>query len=479
MSPIPVRAHGSPGDPGFYETGAPPTLERGAIAAVPRADTAEETDGNHMAMISSRRGGVALGVAAIAAAASACGASSKSTALPTTAAKHQPATVKTIAPHAPIGQAPTSAAGTTATTSWPEALHDSRHSGSTLAVGPSDAKVLWTRKLGPAITAGAVVAADGTIYDSASNGILHALNPATGADIWTYNGGGSTNNGEDLSVSPAILADGTIAWPGPNGTLDGISPAGKLLWQEKLGGTVLSPAVGPSGKLYVAESKGEVEAFHASAAGASLLWKIDVGASSFAFGSPAVGPKGNLYVTSGRDLIALTDHGTSASVWWRYHAGAAVEVSASVAPDGIVVLGTNDPYEYGITPAGKVAWRYPRKVFSYSTPAVSADGIAYFGDNDGYVDAVRAATGQVLGRYGVTTKAMSSMGVGVWTAPLIDAHHDVYFGTASGHILGFTYNGNPLLDITTGSIVASYPAMTANGTLLIGSDNGTLYAIHS
>ena len=432
-----------------------------------------------MTTVSSRRGAAALGVAAIAAAVSACGASSKPTASPTSTAKAQPGTVTTIAPHPPIGQAPTLAAGRTAATSWPEALHDSRHSSSTLAVGPSDAKVLWTRKLGAAITAGAVVAADGTIYDSAGNGILHALNPATGADIWAYNGGGTTNNGQDLSVSPSILADGTIAWAAPNGALDGISPAGKLLWQEKMAGTVLSPAVGPSGRLYVADSKGDVKAFHASAAGASLSWKIDIGAASFAFGSPAVGPNGTVYVTSGRDLIALTDHGTNASVKWRYQAGAAIEVSTSVAPNGIVVLGTNDPYEYGITPAGKVAWRYPRKVFSYSTPAVTTDGIAYFGDNDGYVDAVRAATGKVLGRYGVTTKAMSSVGVGVWTAPLVDAHHDVYFGTASGHILGFTYNGSPLLDITTGSIVASYPAMTANGTLLIGSDNGTLYAIHS
>lgn len=155
-----------------------------------------------------------------------------------------------------------------------------------------------------------------------------------------------------------------------------------------------------------------------------------------------------------------------------------IEVSASVASDGTIVLGTNDPFEYGITPSGTVAWKYPRKVLSYSTPAVTADGLAYFGDNDGYVDVVTAATGKVVGRYDATSTPISNNGIGVWTAPLVDAAHNVYAGTASGHIVGFSYTGKKLFDVATGNIVASYPAMTADGTLVIGSDNGTLYAFH-
>jgi len=77
----------------------------------------------------------------------------------------------------------------------------------------------------------------------------------------------------------------------------------------------------------------------------------------------------------------------------------------------------------------------------------------------------------VIGRYNATTKAISNDGIGVWTAPLVDAHHNVYLGTASGHILGFSYSGTKLFDVATAAIVASYPAMTADGTLLIGSDN--------
>lgn len=335
--------------------------------------------------------------------------------------------------------------------------------------------MLWTRKLGAPITAGAVVAADGTIYESANDGILHALDPTTGADKWTLDGGGSIGN-QDLSTSAAILSDATIVWPGPNSVLDGVSPAGKLVWQQKLAGMVLSPATAPGDKLYVADSVGDVAAFHATAAGAEHLWTTRIGKASF--GSPAVGTDGTVYATADRNLVALTDAGDHGAVKWRFEAGSDIEVSPSVGPDGTVILGTNDAFEYGLTPAGKVAWRYPRKVFSYSTPAATADGLAYFGDNDGSVDVVQAKSGTVAGRYSATTAPLSSDGVGVWTAPLVDAHHDVYFGTASGHILGFSYAGTKLFDVATGAIVASYPAMTANGTLVIGSDNGTLYAFH-
>ena len=45
-------------------------------------------------------------------------------------------------------------------------------------------------KIGANVTPGPVVAADGTIYSATNAGVLHALDPATGADRWTYDGGG-------------------------------------------------------------------------------------------------------------------------------------------------------------------------------------------------------------------------------------------------------------------------------------------------
>jgi outer membrane protein assembly factor BamB len=329
--------------------------------------------------------------------------------------------------------------------------------------------------LGAPVVAGAIAGPDGTVYESANNGILHALDPANGRDRWTFHGGGSTNNNEDLSTSAALLSDGTILWPAPSGRLDALSPAGKLRWSLPLNGSVLSPAV-VGDHVYVSDTHGDLASISATSTEAKIRWSLKLGKVSF--GSPAVGQDGTVYTTVDNRLEAIKDFGSKAKVRWIFEPHSDIEVSPSVAPDGTVILGTNDGFEYGITPQGTVRWRYPlgEGIFSYSTPAVTADDLAYFGDNRGVVHVVRAETGAVIGRYTTHSQALSSNGVGVWTAPAVDGRHDVYFGTASGHIFGYTYNGSQLFDFATGAIVASYPALVDDGLLVIGSDNGNLYA---
>jgi len=414
---------------------------------------------------------IAFMAAALIALSGACGSPSRST-TPKASGVTSTQGVSTIPPRPPAGPAPSLLTGSTA---WPEALADAAHSGTSASTGPQTAALRWTRNLGGPISAGPTVGANGVIYAFSGAGVLHALDPETGADEWTFDGGGSADNGSDLSTSAAVLADGTILWPGPRSTLFALDPSGHLQWSLRLRGTVLSPAVARNGKVYISDSMGDLVALAPGATSVRKLWSVSIGATSF--GSPALGPDGTVYGTAGRDLVAVKDAGDRGHILWRFTAGAEIEVSPTVAPDGTVILGTNDAYEYGISPQGTVKWRYPRQVYSYSTPAATPDGLAYFGDNDGYVDVVVAATGRAVGRYDGTAQPLSSAGVGVWTAPLVDIHHDVYFGTAAGHVFGFNYDGVKLFDLSTGATVDSYPALTAAGTLVIGSDNGMLYAI--
>lgn len=360
----------------------------------------------------------------------------------------------------PAGAAP--AAGSSP---WPMALHDARHSGTAPVAGPTTGHIAWTRDLGANITPGPVVGANGTIYVATKAGILHAIDSATGADRWTFDAGSPTGGPVDLSVSPLVLPDGDILWPGSAGTLYTLSPSGQVLGSDHLGGPLTSPVLSGN-SVYVGTTTGKLLALSVSGPLPVTRWSLTIG--SVSYGSPVVAPDGAVVTTVDDCVVVVADHGIHGSVSWTHTFHGAVETSASVGSDGTIVVGTNDPYEYGFTPSGKVAWRFRRGTQSYSSPSVSA-ALAYFGGNDGALHVVHASDGSLrhtdLGRDGV------------WGAQAVDEHGDVYFGTQGHHIYGYDAAGHQLFDLTASGAIDSYPALIANGTLIIGDEAGTLYAV--
>jgi outer membrane protein assembly factor BamB len=64
----------------------------------------------------------------------------------------------------------------------------------------------------------------------------------------------------------------------------------------------------------------------------------------------------------------------------------------------------------------------------------------------------------------------------LWTAAVVDDRGNAYFASRTGHIFGFDTGGHRLFDFNAGGTFDSYPALAADGTLLIGADDGGLYA---
>jgi outer membrane protein assembly factor BamB len=360
----------------------------------------------------------------------------------------------------------TGAVSTHAYAPWPQAGHDGRRSGASSSTGPRTAALRWTRQLEGNVTPGPVIGPGGTIYAASNEGTLHALDPKTGLDLWKFSPGGSY--GIDLSTSPAVLANGTVLWPGP-GALYALDAKGTLLWKEALSGPT-SPAL-DGDRVVIGSQGGTVESI--DVATHTILWKVDLGESGY--GSVALSPTDphRAYQTAGTHLYALDD----GKVAWKQDLGDISEVSPAVAPDGTVVAASNNPVTRAFSPAGKQVWSYDRHAETYSSPVVTDDGIAYFGDHRAVVTGVDSKTGKVLARYqGPTQKPKDGRSVGIWTSPVIDSSHAVYWGSRSGHLHAVDAAGKVLFDLDTGATIDSYPAL-GDGLLVVGVTDGRLLAV--
>lgn len=69
-----------------------------------------------------------------------------------------------------------------------------------------------------------VVGVDGSLLAASNGGVHRALDPATGADRWTYDDGGPY--GVDLATGPTVLPHGSILWPDPGERLHALGPDG-------------------------------------------------------------------------------------------------------------------------------------------------------------------------------------------------------------------------------------------------------------
>ena len=391
----------------------------------------------------------------------ACGGTATTASPPAAASRH--VAVKTLA-------VPAAGPGTATWAPWPSELHDARHSGSATTAGPTTGQIRWRRTLAGGVTEGAVVGAKGTIYVASDAGILHAIDQSTGKDRWTYNAHATTRT--DLSVSPLVLPDGTVLYPTPAARLVALSAGGRLLWTQPLPGRPTSPVTANGTRVYVGDDSGGVSAISIHPGGGhSLAWTIRTRGVSYA--SVVTNGAGRVYTTSGSSLVAIDDHGARADIAWRAdpHDGQ-VEVSPGLAPDGTVVLGTNQQTEWAYHPDGSLAWHVGGRAETYSSPAVTASGLAYVADHSSQVHVYDVRTGTDRATYRIG-------GAEIWSSTVVDKDYRVYFADQNGNVYGVSPAGAVLFDVNLGAPVDAYPALTADGALIIGASNGTLVAIGS
>lgn len=324
-----------------------------------------------------------------------------------------------------------------------------RHDGQLTGPPPATApKLVWRFDTGGEVYSSPAIA-NGVLYVASKDGILYALDAATGAERWRFEiseyvtrsspavvdgtvfvGGGfafhainAATGQERWSVpiryagqaSPTI-ASGVAIVTSQEGWIYALDVAtGETVWRTATDGLAFgAPAIIGDQVIYGTDN-GVVNKVELGSG--RLTWRVTVAGAVFA--SPVVSPTMALVTTQAGTLIAL-DLVDGAQLWSVAHGGS----EAASLSDDLVVLSGSDAGIYGIDPSsGAQRWIYPAGKREITAPVTTGDMVlAGAGDT---LLAIDPATGDALWYF--------LAGDIIETSPVvIDGH--VFFGSRDGFV---------------------------------------------
>jgi outer membrane protein assembly factor BamB len=323
---------------------------------------------------------------------------------------------------------------------------------------------------------------------------------------WTFDTGGP------IEAAPAMLDDGTIVVASLSGKLFGLNDKGELRYSVDLGDRVYGSPLVQNDGVFVGS---DAHKFFGLTKEGNIRFRLDAESDVDTGAAPA--PWGGIVFASGRVLYASKPDGT---LIWRVQARRKCFSSPAVADDGTVYVGSQDHNLYAITPEGKVKWRIDLGADVDSSPAIEDDATIVVGNDKSEIVAVSPEDGQVrwrsdvggyvrgalsigrdgtifAGTYGPTPhlvalepedgrvrfrfsiRGTGAPEFGIHGGPVEDSEGRLYFGAQDDHAYALTAGGSLVWKFKTGGDVDAPLAITPTGLLLVGSDDGKLYALAS
>ena len=407
------------------------------------------------------------------------------TATPTTPAPTatlSPTRTPTRTPSAtPTGATPTpSATPISGGGIWPMYGHDAQHTGRSAFVGPAQPTLKWSFRVSARSYSGqnyagwaqrAAIGSGERVYLGSSNGILYALNAATGAVDWQYYvNTPSEINAVAVGDDERVLINPSLQMGVKQ--VQCISSAGAWQWSFSAPGAygTYTPIALAEGRVYVGYSGSY--SLHALDAGTGAqLWAFNpIGGYPEA---PAVSPAGTNYFVRNHpgantyDLYAVDVEGNTL---WSFSAATALRPPA-VGSDGTVYVGSQDGHLYALAgDTGALRWEYGAGAGRFSMPAIGADGTVFVASTGGNLYAFNGQNGDLVWQY--------STGETIDTPPVIDANGTIYFGAFDGFLYAISAAGElvwrfPLDDY---QVAYSTPIIGPDGTIYVNG-NYHLYAV--
>ncbi|MBI4502273.1 MAG: PQQ-binding-like beta-propeller repeat protein [Gemmatimonadetes bacterium] len=323
--------------------------------------------------------------------------------------------------------------------------------------------------------------AGGVVYVGSSDGMVYALDAATGRTRWETAAGGA------VTSSPAVAGGLVIAGTRAGDWLALDQRTGVARWRLRSGPEVPFPWGHESGDRYTASPTVAGQAVLLGG-GDGVLRSVELSTGRVTWeartagrirSSPAVG--NGLVVVGDADGVVYGFDLATGKLRWKYETEGHTLVSARFGydrrsiqsspaiMDGRVFVGARDGYLYALDLAtGQLRWRFNHEISWVNTsPAVEA-GRVYAASSDGqFAQAVDAANGKELWR--------TKTGL-VWASPAISGA-TVFFGDATGRLFALDKNSGAVRwSYRAGGAIFSSPTI-AGGILYVGSDDGSIYAI--
>jgi outer membrane protein assembly factor BamB len=375
---------------------------------------------------------------------------------------------------------------------WPKYRGNLENTGRASGVGAGGA-LRWSTAAGNAdrVEGSPIIGPDGVVYIGADNGAVVALDGATGNIRWA-----TTVQKAGVDSTPALGADG-ILYVGAGHAVVALNAAtGAQQWRFETGGDVESaPSLTPDGTLYFGSDDARVYAL--DAVDGALKWYFDFPDGADTDSSPALGADGTVYIGSDKgSLYAI--NGRDGTLNWVFQASGEISGAPAIGSDGTVYIcslnsAKTESVCYAIEKLnGSQRWAVTHVSQSAPSAALGADGtvfvsgVAPAGIFEGLPFEQRAVVWALDGFTGVQhweqTLEPGSTGV---TAVSIDGAGILYVQAerplATGGIGKLSaldpVTGGVVWEFVTNGSSNSSPAIGADGTVYVGSDDGRVYAI--
>ena len=347
---------------------------------------------------------------------------------------------------------------------WPLANHDPANTRHSPNVGPQAPVERFAVDVGAWMM---VIGSDGTLYtaDSGTPYRIHALDPATGALLWSF----MPTPSVPTTVAPwlpdiAAGPEGNLYVAYEQGGFYALARDGSVRWQFTTGRTTAAgdasvfvyPLVDRAGRVYV----GEHSVIYAFESDGRSAWQLDTRAEQGAYPA-ALAADGTLYVAEQYGDLHAVDRG--GAIGWTLSRSTSVPFISNpiVRGDGSLLLSQLGDKQFGVVGAGgSIVWQKPG-VFGF---VLGADDAPYAVDDRGVLR---------LSRDGTVVWQSLAGGRGA----LVDGAGTVYSAT-NGTIDAIDANGVLKWELRTADPAIPGSAAATPGLLAIGGD-GTLYASYA